>query len=70
MTAHETPHDGKLQAENILKRCNKTLNMWKEIYATLGKEFEYRDPSADEYAKAIEIQFKLLKKPPNKPKKD
>ena len=56
-------------AEEILTRCRKTVKMWRDVYETLGLEFELRDPTVEQYAKAIEIQFKLMKKP-KKTKKD
>lgn len=60
-------HDGNAHAEEILVRCRRRLRMWKDIYNTLGIDFEYREPSADEMMLAIKL-VTTGKKPPKKDK--
>ena len=56
------PFDGKVQAEKILKKCRRTLKMWKGVYNSLGQEFEWREPTADEMLLALQLEAEKLNK--------
>lgn len=67
--------DGEAAAEAILQRHRRTMRMWRGVYRSLGKEFELREPTAEEMLQAIQIEAdrykdaKSPKKPPKKPPK-
>ena len=56
------PFDGKAQAEDILTRCRRTVRMWRGVYKTLGVEFQYKEPTADEMLRAIQLEAEKLNK--------
>ena len=56
------PFDGEAQAEAILKKCRRSLKMWKGVYKTLGKEFEWREPTAEEMLLAIQLEAEKMNK--------
>lgn len=56
------PFDGKAQAEDILKKCRRSLKMWRGVYKTLGVEFQYKEPTADEMLRAIQLEAEKMNK--------
>tara|TARA_R110000796_G_scaffold89488_1_gene192954 strand:- start:74 stop:289 length:216 start_codon:yes stop_codon:yes gene_type:complete len=71
VTPEETPFDGELQAANILNRCRRIRHQWEDVYRAIGVEFQYREPTADEYIAAIKVVTQeKIKKTRKKPKKD
>ncbi len=52
----EKPWDVNTRAEEILTRCRRTLRMYKGVYKSIGKPFEYREPTSEEMLEAIKIE--------------
>ena len=60
--SEEIPWNAERQAEEILTRCRRSLKMWKGVYKTLGKEFEWREPTSEEMLLAIQLEAEKLNK--------
>lgn len=55
MNPEEIPFDGAQAAAELIGRCRRTRAQWNQVYSTIGVEFQYREPTADEYILAINI---------------
>ena len=63
--------DGMKHAASIVNRCRRVKAQWEDVYRAIGVEFQYREPTADEYIAAIKaVTQEKIKKPRKKPKKD
>lgn len=54
--SEEHPWSAERQAEEILTRCRRTLRMWRGVYKSLGVEFQYKEPTAEQMQQAIRIE--------------
>ena len=52
----EEEFNGMKHAEEILTRCRRTLRMWRGVYKSLGVEFQYKEPTAEQMQQAIRIE--------------
>ena len=64
----EKPWDVNTRAEEILTRCRRTLRMYKGVYKSIGKPFEYREPTSEEMLEAIKIEAAKIENAKNPPK--
>lgn len=60
--SEEIPWNAERQAEEILTRCRRTVRMWRGVYKTLGLEFQYKEPTADEMLRAIQLEAEKMNK--------
>ena len=60
--SEEIPWNAERQAEEILTRCRRTVRMWRGVYKTLGVEFQYKEPTADEMLRAIQLEAEKMNK--------
>jgi len=64
--SEEHPWSAERQAEEILTRCKRTLRMWRGVYKSLGVEFQYKEPTAEQMQQAIRIEAERYKDKPDK----
>ena len=53
---NEEEFNGMKHAEELLERCRRTLRMWRGVYTSLGVEFQYKEPTAEQMQQAIRIE--------------
>ena len=57
----EEEFNGMKHAEELLERCRRTLRMWRGVYTSLGVEFQYKEPTAEQMQQAIRIEAERYK---------
>jgi hypothetical protein len=57
----EEEFNGMKNAEELLERCRRTLRMWRGVYTSLGVEFQWREPTAEQMQQAIRIEAERYK---------
>jgi hypothetical protein len=57
----EEEFNGMEHAEELLERCRRTLRMWRGVYTSLGVEFQWREPTAEQMQQAIRIEAERYK---------
>jgi DNA/RNA-binding domain of Phe-tRNA-synthetase-like protein len=57
----EEEFNGMKHAEELLERCRRTLRMWRGVYKSLGVEFQWREPTAEQMQQAIRIEAERYK---------
>jgi DNA/RNA-binding domain of Phe-tRNA-synthetase-like protein len=57
----EEEFNGMKNAEELLERCRRTLRMWRGVYKSLGVEFQWREPTAEQMQQAIRIEAERYK---------
>ena len=58
--------DGKMAATQLLKRVHNTRKYWAEVYKTIGKPFELRNPTPEELEAYVRKLGRSYKNPPKK----